>query len=96
MKFFFAFICLLISLVNSTPLDDYVKSPDPYYKYELLQSYKQEGCELFILNLTSQKWLDGNSYEYKKTLLSTFDRFANVRLQVLISNNDSVARKANF
>lgn len=45
--------------VSSTPLDDYVYAPDPNYGYELIQTYKQTGYTLYILNFTSQKWLDG-------------------------------------
>ena len=53
-------ICFLfVSLTNGTPLDDYVNTPDPHYKYELLKSQKLTGYTLHIINMTSQKWLDG-------------------------------------
>lgn len=42
----------------STPLDDYVNQPDSHFKYELIKTYELEGYKLFILNMTSQKWLD--------------------------------------
>ncbi len=51
--------CLLWTLAVATPLDDYVKAPDPHYKYELIKVYELEGYTLYVLNLTSQKWLDG-------------------------------------
>lgn len=46
-------------LTLATPLDDYVKAPDPYYSYEFLNYYTYEGYRLYVLNMTSQKWLDG-------------------------------------
>lgn len=53
-------IILLLNLISiyCTPLDDYVNTPDPHYKYELLKSYEMPGFNLYVLNLTSQKWLD--------------------------------------
>jgi hypothetical protein len=47
-------------LTQQTPLDDYVKAPDPHYNYTLIKTYRIEGYTLYILNFTSQKWLDGN------------------------------------
>jgi PhoPQ-activated pathogenicity-related protein len=49
---------LAISSANATPLDDYVNEPDPHYNYYLLKTYVMTGYRLFILNMTSQKWLD--------------------------------------
>jgi PhoPQ-activated pathogenicity-related protein len=58
----FAFVlfglAIVASSVGSTPLDDYVNTPDPHYKYELIQSYQMPGYSIHVLNLTSQKWLD--------------------------------------
>ena len=48
------------SLILCTPLDDYVNLPDPFYNYTLIQTYTQPGYKLYILNMTSQKWLNGN------------------------------------
>ena len=62
MKFAFSlFIFTVFSFyfAQQTPLDDYVKAPDPHYNYTLLKTYRIEGYTLYILNLTSQKWLDG-------------------------------------
>lgn len=52
--------CLLFSLysVQSTPLDDYVFSPDPHYGYTLLTSYNLTEYNLFVFNFTSQQWYD--------------------------------------
>ncbi|CAF1358409.1 unnamed protein product [Didymodactylos carnosus] len=41
-----------------TPLDDYVNAPDPYYKWNLIRQYQNKDYNAYILNLTSQKWLD--------------------------------------
>ena len=51
-----AFLC--ISNIIGTPLDDYVNQPDPHYGYTLLTTYKEDGYTLYVLNFTSQKWLD--------------------------------------
>jgi len=48
-----------LAFASATPLDDYVKAPDPHYKYEVIKVYELEGYTLYVLNLTSQKWLDG-------------------------------------
>lgn len=47
-----------ISAFTATPLDDYVNRPDPFYKYELIKTYEQTGYKVFVLNMTSQKWMD--------------------------------------
>lgn len=52
------FILLALSgYLSATPLDDYVNTPDSHYKYELIKSYVMPGYKLFVLNMTSQKWL---------------------------------------
>lgn len=54
-------IILILSLIGGvtlTPLDDYVNTPDPHYKYELVYTYNLDGYKLYILNMTSQKWKD--------------------------------------
>ncbi|CAF1105282.1 unnamed protein product [Brachionus calyciflorus] len=48
----------IIYVISATPLDDYVNQPDDHYKFELLKTYEMTGYKLYILNLTSQKWLD--------------------------------------
>lgn len=42
----------------ATPLDDYVNAPDPHYSYSLLKLYEMPGYKIYVLNMTSQKWLD--------------------------------------
>jgi hypothetical protein len=55
----FAIFSLVLAYVSSTPLDDYVNAPDDHYGYQLIKTYNMTGYTLYILNLTSQKWLDG-------------------------------------
>lgn len=47
-----------LTSVKSTPLDDYVNEPDPYYNYSLIATKKEVGFTAYILNMTSQKWMD--------------------------------------
>lgn len=47
-----------INIINATPLDDYVNTPDSHYSYELLQTYEDIGSKVYVINMTSQKWLD--------------------------------------
>lgn len=53
-------IILLATLVEikCTPLDDYVNAPDSYFSYELIKTYNMVGYKIYILNMTSQKWMD--------------------------------------
>jgi hypothetical protein len=54
-------ICLfnLSLLVDSNALDDYVNQYDPHTSYTLLDKYRFDNYTIYILNFTSQKWLDG-------------------------------------
>src|SRR5690606_30755906 len=40
-----------------TPLDVYVQTPDPVYRYELVQAQEDEGIRASLLRMTSQEWL---------------------------------------
>jgi hypothetical protein len=58
------FILGIITLLSvdksqSTPLDDYVKAPDPHFNWTVIQTYQEPDYTLYILNFTSQKWFDG-------------------------------------
>ena len=61
--FFIAALYLAPHKTSCTPLDDYVNMPDPHYKYELIKTYAMPGYKLYILNMTSQKWFDGDTFE---------------------------------
>jgi hypothetical protein len=50
---------LLFDKCQSTPLDDYVHAPDPYMNWTVIDKYELSDYDLYILNFTSQKWLDG-------------------------------------
>lgn len=50
------------SLVNEnecTPLDDYVNTPDPHFNWTVIDTYVEPDYKLYVLNFTSQKWIDG-------------------------------------
>ncbi|XP_059147475.1 autocrine proliferation repressor protein A-like isoform X2 [Physella acuta] len=49
-------LCLL-PLLSSTPLDDYVNTPDLNYDFTYLSTINGAGFKVYILNMTSQKWL---------------------------------------
>ena len=55
-------VFVLLKTPNAEPLDDYVFAPDPNYKYELLRTYNLNDYDVYILNMTSQKWKDGWFY----------------------------------
>ena len=42
-----------------TALDDYVAKPDPSYSWREIAKYDVEGCTIYILNMTSQRWMTG-------------------------------------
>ncbi|CAF1366345.1 unnamed protein product, partial [Rotaria sordida] len=43
---------------QATPLDDYVNAPDPYFSWTIIETYEEPDYKLYIVNLTSQKWID--------------------------------------
>jgi hypothetical protein len=43
----------------STPLDDYVNTPDPHFGWKLLETHPSSTYTVYILNMTSQQWMDG-------------------------------------
>lgn len=49
---------ILIKDNQCTPLDDYVKTPDPHFNWTVIQTYSEPDYILYILNFTSQKWFD--------------------------------------
>lgn len=40
-----------------TALDEYVREPDPAYRYEILDRVEGEGYQTFIVEMVSQQWL---------------------------------------
>ena len=61
-KYFIYYFTFILYSIQSTPLDDYVFSPDPNYGYTLLTSYNLTEYSLFVYNFTSQKWYDGKYF----------------------------------
>ena len=55
-------LVIFTTRTDATPLDDYVHAPDPYFGWEVIQTYQQPDYTLYILNFTSQKWLDGEFF----------------------------------
>jgi hypothetical protein len=49
-----------------TPLDDYVNKPDPAFAWKLIRTYPSPTYTVYVLNMTSQQWLDGIIVEIKK------------------------------
>lgn len=49
----------LIHQSQATPLDDYVHAPDSHFGWTVIRTYQQPDYALYILNFTSQKWMDG-------------------------------------
>ena len=52
-------VILFAMNVYSTPLDDYVNTPDANYGWKRLQTYSFPTHTLYVINMTSQKWFDG-------------------------------------
>jgi len=50
---------LCIGNSESTPLDDYVFANDTHFSWVVIQTYQEPDYDLYILNFTSQQWLDG-------------------------------------
>jgi hypothetical protein len=65
----FVVVVSIISITSSTPLDDYVNKPDPNFSWKLLQTYPSAAGTVYILNMTSQQWMDGKVKHVKIILL---------------------------
>jgi hypothetical protein len=59
---FVVIAALCIGNSESTPLDDYVHANDSYFAWTVIKTYQQPDYDLYILNFTSQKWLDGKVF----------------------------------
>ncbi len=63
---FVVFFVIISNNCLATPLDDYVNTPDSIFSWKRLQTYPQPTYTLFVLNMTSQRWFDGNDMFYVK------------------------------
>ncbi len=64
--FLFVMIVSIINMNCGTPLDDYVNKPDPAFAWKLIRTYPSPTYTVYVLNMTSQQWLDGIIVEIKK------------------------------
>jgi hypothetical protein len=64
-------IFVILSNVGGTPLDDYVNTPDSVFSWKRLQTYPQSLYTLYVLNMTSQQWMDGTVRFYKMSHYSS-------------------------
>lgn len=74
-----------------TPLDDYVHAPDPHFAWTLIQTYEEIDYKLYVLNFTSQKWLDGNTFSRPSRIFSLVFRelLVSVDLVALLVHHSS-------
>ena len=74
--FILGIVCVaLIDRSQGTPLDDYVRAPDPHFNWTVIHQYNEPDYTLFILNFTSQKWFDGRAIECRLNLIEFFFRY---------------------
>jgi hypothetical protein len=66
----FVAIASIININYGTPLDDYVNKPDPAFAWKLIQTYPFSTYTIYLLNMTSQQWLDGIIKEIKTIFLN--------------------------
>jgi len=58
--FLLLFVCC-IHPYEFTPLDDYVHADDPHFSWDVIKIYNELEFKIYVLNFTSQKWLDGRN-----------------------------------
>jgi hypothetical protein len=52
-------LTLIVNVKCECPLDEYIYHWDWTFSYKLLQTYPSPTYTVYILNLTSQTWLNG-------------------------------------
>jgi hypothetical protein len=52
-------MAFMADMSYSTALDDYVNTPDPHFSWKLLETYPSSTYTVYVLNMTSQQWMDG-------------------------------------
>ena len=67
----------------STPLDDYVRAPDTHFGWTVIRTYEQPDYILYVLNFTSQKWLDG---ELRKVSIRSIRGFFSRLVETVTTN----------
>ena len=68
-----AVVCVCVK-DEKTALDDYVQLDDGYFSFTELLSYRFEenATTVYMLNMTSQKWMDGGFFDIRQVLLNFF------------------------
>jgi hypothetical protein len=81
----FILICIyILNTCDSTPLDDYVNTPDPTFSWKRLQTYPKGTYTVHVLNMTSQKWMDGKVILLKNKLCKVMmDRFIFIKFNLV-------------
>lgn len=54
---------MMATPLDATPLDDYVKQPDPNYGYRLIRRLDGDGGTVYLLNMASQAWRTGKDVD---------------------------------
>ena len=54
-----------------TPLDSYVNTPDPNYRYQLVETSPADGATVYGINMTSLMWFDGSFWDSSQSVIST-------------------------
>jgi len=52
-------VVILPSLIAASALDEYVYTPDPYYRFTEISATKGPGYTFYLYNMTSLKWKSG-------------------------------------
>lgn len=84
---------------GKTALDRYIETPDPSYKYELVNKVKGSGYTAYIIDMTSQSWRSSNEvdrtvWRHWMTIVKPDEVNANQSLLYITGgNNNSAAPK---
>jgi hypothetical protein len=71
---------------DATPLDDYVNKPDPAFAWKHIKTYLSLTHTNYILNMTSEKWMDSRIIEIKRRFFDEiifFLRFILITINML-------------
>jgi hypothetical protein len=78
----FVTIASIVNINYGTPLDDYVNKPDPAFAWKLIKAYPFSTYTIYLLNMTSQQWLDGIIKEIKTVFLKKIIVFSFVLITI--------------
>ena len=69
-------------------LDAYVHSEDGFFSWTELEHYELEELDIYMLNMTSQQWMDGKN---KNTVFPNYNQVMNVCLLVILETFSSAS-----